>query len=115
MEPGRVFAGNASVQRAERRHRYLERDDSSSNRHLISVCCSNMILSENRFPLFRIMLQCRAVFERACLIVLLDGFQRQRLEVFAVTRFTITFGAVEQAIAIDESLFVGDFLRAGHF
>jgi hypothetical protein len=34
----------------------LERDDLSSNRHPALVYCLSMIFSENRFPLFRIML-----------------------------------------------------------
>jgi hypothetical protein len=35
---------------------YLEQDDLSSNRHPALICCLSMIFSENRFPLFRIML-----------------------------------------------------------
>jgi hypothetical protein len=34
----------------------LERDDFSSNRHLALSFCLSMIFSENRYPLFRIML-----------------------------------------------------------
>jgi hypothetical protein len=34
----------------------LEQDGFSSNRHLALSFCLSMILSENRFPLFRIML-----------------------------------------------------------
>ena len=34
----------------------LERDDFSSNRHLALSFCLSMIFSENRCPLFRIML-----------------------------------------------------------
>ena len=34
----------------------LERDDFSSNRHPALAFCFSMIFSENRFPLFRIML-----------------------------------------------------------
>ena len=34
----------------------LEQDDLSSNRHPALVYCLSMIFSENRFPLFRIML-----------------------------------------------------------
>jgi hypothetical protein len=34
----------------------LERDDFSSNRHLALSVCLSMIFSENRYPLFRIML-----------------------------------------------------------
>jgi hypothetical protein len=34
----------------------LERDDFSSNRHPALCFCLSMIFSENRFPLFRIML-----------------------------------------------------------
>jgi len=34
----------------------LERDDFSSNRHPALSFCLSMIFSENRFPLFRIML-----------------------------------------------------------
>jgi hypothetical protein len=36
--------------------RTLERDDFSSNRHPALSFCLSMIFSENRFPLFRIML-----------------------------------------------------------
>jgi hypothetical protein len=36
--------------------RPLERDDFSSNRHRALSFCLSMIFSENRFPLFRIML-----------------------------------------------------------
>src|SRR5882762_3211893 len=35
----------------------LERDDISSNRHPAPSFCLSMIFSENRYPLFRIMLQ----------------------------------------------------------
>src|SRR6202521_5432134 len=35
----------------------LERDDFSSNRHPALSFCLSMIFSENRYPLFRIMLQ----------------------------------------------------------
>jgi len=35
----------------------LERDDFSSNRHPALFFCLSMIFSENRFPLFRIMLK----------------------------------------------------------
>ena len=35
---------------------YLERDDFSSNRHPALSFCLSMIFSENRYPLFRIML-----------------------------------------------------------
>ena len=34
----------------------LDRDDFSSNRHPALAFCFSMIFSENRFPLFRIML-----------------------------------------------------------
>jgi hypothetical protein len=34
----------------------LERDDFSSKRHLALSFCLSMIFSENRYPLFRIML-----------------------------------------------------------
>jgi hypothetical protein len=34
----------------------LERDDFSSNRHPALSFCLSMIFSENRYPLFRIML-----------------------------------------------------------
>jgi hypothetical protein len=34
----------------------IEQDDLSSNRHPALICCLSMIFSENRFPLFRIML-----------------------------------------------------------
>jgi len=34
----------------------LERDDFSSNRHPDLSFCLSMIFSENRYPLFRIML-----------------------------------------------------------
>jgi hypothetical protein len=34
----------------------LERDDFSSNRHLALCVCLRVIFSENRYPLFRIML-----------------------------------------------------------
>jgi hypothetical protein len=34
----------------------LQRDDFSSNRHLALSFCLSMIFSENRYPLFRIML-----------------------------------------------------------
>jgi hypothetical protein len=34
----------------------LERDDFSSNRHLALRYCWSMIFSENRYPLFGIML-----------------------------------------------------------
>jgi len=34
----------------------LARDDFSSNRHLAHLFCLSMIFSENRYPLFRIML-----------------------------------------------------------
>jgi hypothetical protein len=34
----------------------IERDDFSSNRHPALSFCLSMIFSENRFPLFRIML-----------------------------------------------------------
>ena len=34
----------------------LERDDFSSNRHLALSFCLSMVFSENRCPLFRIML-----------------------------------------------------------
>jgi hypothetical protein len=34
----------------------LERDDFSSSRHLAPRLCLSMIFSENRFPLFGIML-----------------------------------------------------------
>jgi hypothetical protein len=37
--------------------RLLEHDDFSSNRHRALSSCLSMILSENRYPLFRIMLQ----------------------------------------------------------
>ena len=36
---------------------HLERDDFSSNRHPALSFCLSMIFSENRYPLFRIMLQ----------------------------------------------------------
>src|SRR5258705_9219262 len=36
--------------------KYLKRDDASSNRHPLSPFCWSMILPENRFPLFGIML-----------------------------------------------------------
>src|SRR6267143_5235025 len=39
------------------RNSALERDDSSSNRHPALSFCLSMIFSENRCPLFRIMLQ----------------------------------------------------------
>ena len=35
---------------------FLERDDVSSNRHPALSFCLSMIFSENRYPLFRIML-----------------------------------------------------------
>jgi hypothetical protein len=35
---------------------HLERDDFSSNRHPALSFCLSMIFSENRYPLFRIML-----------------------------------------------------------
>jgi hypothetical protein len=34
----------------------LKRDEIATNHHRASGCCSSMILSENRFTLFRIML-----------------------------------------------------------
>ena len=37
-------------------HVPLERDDFSSNRHPALSFCLSMIFSENRYPLFRIML-----------------------------------------------------------
>jgi hypothetical protein len=37
--------------------RRLKRDEIGMNRHRASGCCLSMILSENRFALFRIMLQ----------------------------------------------------------
>jgi hypothetical protein len=39
-----------------RRARPLKQDDFSSNRHPASAPCLSMISSENRFPLFGIML-----------------------------------------------------------
>jgi hypothetical protein len=36
--------------------RHLERDELSSDRHPALAFCLSMIFSENRFPLFRIML-----------------------------------------------------------
>ena len=41
---------------ARRSEKTLERDDFSSNRHLALAYCLSMIFSENRFPLFGIML-----------------------------------------------------------
>src|SRR5690349_7337828 len=51
--------------------RRLERNDFLSNRHPAPSCCLSMILSENRYPLFRIMLQ-SAPHE------FLDNFRRHR-------------------------------------
>ena len=45
---GGEMPGNASV--------FLERDNFSSNRHLALPYCWSMIFSENRYPLFGIML-----------------------------------------------------------
>ena len=46
------FEQRSSVERSQR----LERDDFSSNRHPALSFCLSMIFSENRYPLFRIML-----------------------------------------------------------
>ena len=41
---------------SQRVWRVLERDDDSSNRHLAPAYCWSMTFSENRYPLFGIML-----------------------------------------------------------
>jgi len=46
----------AEPERIDRSSMMLERDDFSSNRHLAPSFCLSMIFSENRYPLFRIML-----------------------------------------------------------
>jgi hypothetical protein len=48
--------GSVVAQRCRRRLTRLERDDFSSNRHPALSFCLSMIFSENRYPLFRIML-----------------------------------------------------------
>ena len=53
---GRVLATIPAPGRSERVRIGLERDDVSSNRHPALACCWSMIFSENRFPLFGIML-----------------------------------------------------------
>jgi hypothetical protein len=44
------------VMNPARDYLFLDRDDFSSNRHPALSFCLSMIFSENRFPLFRIML-----------------------------------------------------------
>jgi hypothetical protein len=61
QRPGdRPAAGNASNQNLKPvpipSERTLERDDFSSNRHPAHLFDLSMIFSENRYPLFRIML-----------------------------------------------------------
>src|SRR5262245_7576295 len=55
--PRRAQAPDAKIGGEESRFRYaLERDDFSSNRHLALSYAWSMIFSENRYPLFGIML-----------------------------------------------------------
>ena len=53
-EPVGSIVSRLQVKRA--RGLRLERDDFSSNRHPALSFCLSMIFSENRYPLFRIML-----------------------------------------------------------
>jgi len=47
---------NAVLHDSQQTQGGLERDDFSSNRHPALSFCLSMIFSENRYPLFRIML-----------------------------------------------------------
>src|ERR1700686_4348252 len=58
----------------------LERYDSSSNRHPALAFCLSMIFSENRFPLFRIMLEAADLFQRPLLPLGLIPSSRPREE-----------------------------------
>src|SRR5712691_7457573 len=55
----------------------LERDDDSSNRHPVPAYCWSMIFSENRYPLFGIMLLSRSRLRAALAAMHLDGDVRQ--------------------------------------
>jgi hypothetical protein len=52
----RERCSEAADARFNLKHPALERDDFSSNRHPALSFCLSMIFSENRYPLFRIML-----------------------------------------------------------
>jgi hypothetical protein len=53
----RANAGRSNLFKSfKRKGSVLERDDFSSNRHPALSFCLSMIFSENRYPLFRIML-----------------------------------------------------------
>jgi hypothetical protein len=54
---------------AVKKRKPLERDDLSSNRQPTLVYCLSMIFSENRFPLFRIMLWRHPAFRPMCFAV----------------------------------------------
>jgi hypothetical protein len=54
LESHQAFEGNPVSQQT------LERDDLSSNRHPALASCLSMIFSENRYPLFGIMLEIRS-------------------------------------------------------
>jgi hypothetical protein len=54
--PGAARCGPAAVVDARQNVSALDRNDFSSNRHPDLVSCLSMIFSENRFPLFGIML-----------------------------------------------------------